>query len=253
MPFNPLHRYKAAGVTVRAEGGQLRVQAVVPPDPALLHDLVAAKQELLALLRTKTSDKNLDAGDAAAARRKNVARDIRAGLAAGAVGEDIDPRIFDRFSSEDVSNRTAELLDAQTSINRARWEAGAAGPSVDRAKNAAAEMEDERLPLSANEPTPLDAHRQVWPEAVVLPAEPKLSLPPSEPLVQRLTAALMRPRPWMRITDPERARGYFEARARHMLATTSDPLALVEREERSAAAQANPDLVERQLQAARHG
>jgi hypothetical protein len=56
---------------------------------------------------------------------------------------------------------------------------------------------------------------------------------PPEHLVQRLAAALMTPRPWMRITNPELARAYFEARARHMLATASDdPLALIEREER---------------------
>jgi hypothetical protein len=39
----------------------------------------------------------------------------------------------------------------------------------------------------------------------------------------------------MRIADPDHARSYFEARARHMLATASDgPLALIEREERAA-------------------
>jgi hypothetical protein len=51
-------------------------------------------------------------------------------------------------------------------------------------------------------------------------------------LVQRLAAALMTERPWQRIADSELARTYFEARARHMLATGSgDPLALIEREE----------------------
>jgi hypothetical protein len=58
--------------------------------------------------------------------------------------------------------------------------------------------------------------------------------PPPERLVQRLAAALASPRPWQRIVDPERARGYFEGRARRWLATANDPLAVVEREERAA-------------------
>jgi hypothetical protein len=59
-----------------------------------------------------------------------------------------------------------------------------------------------------------------------------------EPLVHRLASALMVPRPWMRITDSERARAYFEARARYILFhTAEDPLAVIEREERAAAAQ----------------
>jgi hypothetical protein len=58
------------------------------------------------------------------------------------------------------------------------------------------------------------------------------------PLVQRLASALMVPQPWMRITDPERARAYFEARAGYILShTAEDPLALIEREERAVAAQ----------------
>jgi hypothetical protein len=83
--------------------------------------------------------------------------------------------------------------------------------------------------------TAVEAIQRAWPGAVVLPADPDPPLPPPERLVQRLVAALMTPRPWMRITDPERARGYFEARARHILATRSgDLLALIEREERAA-------------------
>ena len=52
--------------------------------------------------------------------------------------------------------------------------------------------------------------------------------------MHRLATALMTPRPWMRITDPERARTHFEARARHMLATAREPQAVVEHEEREA-------------------
>jgi hypothetical protein len=58
-----------------------------------------------------------------------------------------------------------------------------------------------------------------------------------EHLVPRLTAALATPRPWQRIADPDRAGAYFEARARHMLATARDPVAheaLIRREEREA-------------------
>ena len=52
--------------------------------------------------------------------------------------------------------------------------------------------------------------------------------------MQRLALALATPRPWQRIADPERARGYFEALARHLLTTVRDQLAVVEREERAA-------------------
>jgi hypothetical protein len=52
--------------------------------------------------------------------------------------------------------------------------------------------------------------------------------------VQRLTVALATPRPWLRVTNPERARSYFEARARGMLTSVHDQLSLVEREEREA-------------------
>jgi exodeoxyribonuclease-5 len=55
--------------------------------------------------------------------------------------------------------------------------------------------------------------------------------------VRRLATALAIPRPWQRIADLERARSYFEARARHLLATARDPVALVEREERLAVEQ----------------
>jgi hypothetical protein len=37
------------------------------------------------------------------------------------------------------------------------------------------------------------------------------------------------------MADPDRARSYFRARAKHMLATAGNPLILVEREERTAA------------------
>jgi hypothetical protein len=47
-----------------------------------------------------------------------------------------------------------------------------------------------------------------------------------EPLVKRLAAALATPRPWQRIADPERARGYFEAHTRLATAhdTSNDPV-----------------------------
>jgi hypothetical protein len=89
-----------------------------------------------------------------------------------------------------------------------------------------------------------------------LPSAPLDPPWPHQPnvLLRRLTAALMIARPWMHITDPERARGYFEARARHMLATTTgDLLAFVEREERTAVAQPKRDQAERKPEATRRG
>jgi hypothetical protein len=74
-------------------------------------------------------------------------------------------------------------------------------------------------------------------------AEPQHSAAPPEHLVQRLAASLACPRPWMRIADPERAAGYFRARALHMLTRASDcatRLALVEREEGAAARWGTP-------------
>jgi hypothetical protein len=41
-------------------------------------------------------------------------------------------------------------------------------------------------------------------------------------LVQRLAAALATPRPWQRITDPERAHAYFEGRAKRMLTQATE-------------------------------
>jgi hypothetical protein len=52
--------------------------------------------------------------------------------------------------------------------------------------------------------------------------------------VQRLATAIATPRPWHHIADPERARGYFEAVARRLLATARDPVAMIAREEREA-------------------
>jgi hypothetical protein len=138
--------------------------------------------------------------------------------------------------------------DAQNAANAARTLARevAAEPSHTDAKAPAR--------CRVRRPMLLNAIRRAWPNAVVLPTEPEPSPTAPEHLVQRLATALMTERPWMRITGPERAHSYFEARARHLLATTaSDPLALVEREERTAAAQANRDQVELRLEAERHG
>jgi hypothetical protein len=64
--------------------------------------------------------------------------------------------------------------------------------------------------------------------------EPTDTPPAAEHLVQRLAAALAKPRPWQRATDPELALRYFEGRAKQMLAIARDPVALVEHEERLA-------------------
>jgi hypothetical protein len=138
--------------------------------------------------------------------------------------------------------------DAQNAANAARTLARevAAEPSHTDAKAPAR--------CRVRQPVLLRAIRRAWPNAVVLPTEPEPAPAAPEHLVQRLATALMIERPWQHITDPVRARAYFEARAMHMLATTAgNPLALVEREERSAAAQAKSDQVERELKATRRG
>jgi hypothetical protein len=66
------------------------------------------------------------------------------------------------------------------------------------------------------------------------PAPPPLAV--HDPLVQRLAAALMAPRPWQKITDPEKALAYFQGEALHRLRPL-DPLArglLVSAEENEA-------------------
>jgi hypothetical protein len=46
-----LARAHAAGVTVEADGGRLRLTAPIPAPTGLMHDLAGAKAELLALLK----------------------------------------------------------------------------------------------------------------------------------------------------------------------------------------------------------
>jgi hypothetical protein len=106
------------------------------------------------------------------------------------------------------------------------------------AQNAASTARAQKAPATetrTSEPPPPDLVQTASLGAAVLPAEPLPPPPTHEPLVQRLAIALMTPRPWQRVTDPVRARVYFEARARHVLATArTSPLALVEREEQIA-------------------
>ncbi|HKM65518.1 MAG TPA: hypothetical protein VJY39_23820 [Acidisphaera sp.] len=52
--------------------------------------------------------------------------------------------------------------------------------------------------------------------------------PPAPGLIERLAAALMAPRPWQWMTDPERAAIYFRAEARRRLALMTDDTARVE-------------------------
>jgi hypothetical protein len=122
------------------------------------------------------------------------------------------------------------------------------------------ENADQREDHSHVQPARTDRHRlsdalsalNQSPAVKLASGDNKLQKP--EQLLHRLATALATPRTWMRITDPERAAGYYRARALHMLATTTgDPLALVEREERSAAAPASRDQVERRLETERHG
>jgi hypothetical protein len=256
-----LARAKAAGITLQADGNQLRLSAVSPPDPAQLRDLIAAKSQLLALLTPKNETLSCAKNETPAGgeiaptdttpitappsitpgsvreelgRRKALARDIVAGIAAASDGDFIDPANFDDVDPGVVAERTAHLLDAQAAANNARQEAGRPRQATTPAPAGAAPSHPEAPPL-------LNAIHQAWPETVTSPAAiaPKVALPPDpsfDGLVQRLAAAMMTPRPWQRITDAARARAYFEARARHMLAATiGDRLALIEREERAAA------------------
>jgi hypothetical protein len=50
-----LARAVAAGVTVQADGGSLRLVAAAPPSPDLLHDLAGAKTEVLDLLAERAA------------------------------------------------------------------------------------------------------------------------------------------------------------------------------------------------------
>jgi hypothetical protein len=166
-------------------------------------------------------------------RRKALASDILAGIAAAADGDFIDPSNFDDIAPQGVAERTAHLLDAQTAANNARQEA--ARPRQATTPAAMAAVPSPRGQASQEIPL-LDAIHRAWPEAVALPVEVEPPPPNTEfdGLVQRLATALMTPRPWQRITDPVRARGYFEARARHLLSRAKDPIAEIEREEQVA-------------------
>jgi hypothetical protein len=145
-------------------------------------------------------------------RRKALAGDILAGIAATADGDFIDPSNFDDVAPQDVAARTARLLDAQTTANSARQEAG-------RSRQATTPQD------AAATPTPSEEAPLLEPKAAELPADG------FDGLAQRLATALMVPRPGQRITDPARARAYFEARARHLLSRAKNPLAEIEREE----------------------
>jgi hypothetical protein len=123
------------------------------------------------------------------------------------------------LNRQEVAQRLSQQLDAENAASAARAPKAVDGQSRPDTKEA--EL--------------LDAIRDAWPNAIVLPAEPKPPPPPPEHLVQRLAAALATPRPWMHVADPERAASYFRARALHMLAAVRDPVAVAEREEREAA------------------
>jgi len=78
----------------------------------------------------------------------------------------------------------------------------------------------------------------VYREAIATDVWPS-PLPPSEPpagLVERLARAMATPRPWQRVTDPQRGLAYFRGQARRRL-TAIDPIArglLVQAEEAAA-------------------
>jgi hypothetical protein len=90
-----LARAKAAGITLRAEGNQLRLSAPAPPDPSLLHDLAAAKPELLALLTPKNETapgRKISLGE----RPKERGEDVPAAALADLADDDlIDPANWD--------------------------------------------------------------------------------------------------------------------------------------------------------------
>jgi hypothetical protein len=249
-----LARVRDAGITISADGAELVVRPASKLTPELRSDLRAAKPQLLALLRSEDADRaprNLDAAKGADVdgsggrikqlqpqradgggaiepssreelhRRRALARDISAGIAATAGADAIDPAIFDNFDPSDVAERAARLLDAQTTNNQARWEAG-------RSRHAGADHPS----------APTAEAQQLNPPAA--PTEPPPPPPPDfDTLVARLAAALATPRPFQRISgDPDRALAYFQRRARHMLSTArgrEDQLNIVVCEERLAA------------------
>jgi hypothetical protein len=232
---------RSLGITISADGDDLIIRPAAKLTPELRTSLRAAKPELLELLQAEQSrSRNTKALGAVSrpdpeetGRRKALASDILAGIAAAADGDFIDPTNFDDVAPRDVAARTARLLDAQTRTNQTRLEAGRSRQATTPEAAAATPSPTKETPL-------LDAIHQAWPQAVALPVagEPKAaSLPDSgfDALVQRLATGLMVPRPWQRITDPARARAYFEARARHLLSRATNPLAEVEREEQVAA------------------
>jgi hypothetical protein len=124
------------------------------------------------------------------------------------VGQEVEDSVH-RFDSQGEAGRLSQQLEARDAL------------SVTRAQNAAGH--------SASN------HSTDRPVGRTSAAGIERSAAACERLVQRLATALAVPRPWQRITDPDRSRSYFEARARHWLASAGDPLALVEREERAAA------------------
>jgi hypothetical protein len=165
-PASLLAHLRGLGISVRISSDNLALRpfSAVPED--LKASLKAAKPELLALLRLEeTADRalrNLDAANGADVdgsggrvkqlqpqradgggaiepsspaddrgelhRRRALARDIRAGIAASAASDFIDPASFNNFDPVDVAARTASQLDAQAAVNQARWDAAPTEP-----------------------------------------------------------------------------------------------------------------------------
>jgi hypothetical protein len=124
------------------------------------------------------------------------------------VGQEVEDSVH-RFDSQEVAGRLSKQLEARDAL------------SATQAQKAAGHVAN-------NDSTDRPVGR-------TSAADTERSATARERLVQRLATALAVSGPWQRITDPDRARSYFEARARHLFTTAGDPLALVEREERAAA------------------
>jgi exodeoxyribonuclease-5 len=263
-----LARARRLGLIIRADGADLVINPASLLTPELRASLRAAKPDLLALIRAEADTNALAQASVPAAAPGAAAKDN--GTAAGEPSNADAEAPLGQFRFRLLPGATlrAPLPPIVTAIAQAfgglealtfRLLPSGAGPSP-RQSGTDAYPDCQKRAAGEGDPKGPDGHDALDPREVaerlcrLLDAQdarqrahaaaaeaartnrspPTPTAQPSEPLVHRLSAALATPRPWQRITDPVRARSYFEAHARHLLAPARDPVALVEREERLA-------------------
>jgi hypothetical protein len=204
-----LAEVRSLGLSIRAEGDDLVIRPTSRLPPELRSRLLEAKPALLGLLRNQTA-------------KLPSYKDLDGPCARAAIGSSYS-------GSEEAGRRKVHAADILAGL--------AASADSDHVDPASLDNVDP-ADVAANTAHLLD--RQTAANRGRLDAGRAPASGPRDPtfdfdaLVQRLAAALMTPRPWQRVTDPVRARSYFEARARHLLSRAKDPLAEVEREEAAA-------------------